>query len=136
VTSVALQRPFRPNSMLELRAGRATQMSDFDQNAFYVSSSVEGAVTTPVPLGLTARGSLGYLWNDYRVVTNVIGEPRHDTILSWAVGLGRNLGVHSYVRADYRRDVRHSNLDAYDVTTDGFVIQFGIGFAPSAGGRR
>jgi len=136
LTSLSLQRPLRPNSVLELRGGRTTDLSNFDQNAFYVATFVEAAVTSPVPLGLTARGALGYQWNSYRVATAVLGEPRHDTILGWALGLGRNLGVRSYVRADYRRDRRRSNLDAFDLSTDAFIFQFGIGFSPSTGSKR
>ena len=100
-----------------------------------MTTFVDGAITTPVPFGLTARAALGYQWNTYDVPDASIGEPREDTIFGWAVGLGKNLGQRTYVRADYRRDRRRSNIPGIDVTTDGFIVQFGIGFAPS-GARR
>jgi len=41
------------------------------------------------------------------------------------------LGWRAFVRADYRRDRRESNVAGYDVTTSGFAIQFGVGlFGP------
>jgi Putative beta-barrel porin 2 len=131
LAAVALQRQFAENSFLDLRAGRTTNLSAYLDNAFYVSTAVDGAVSTPIPLGLTARGALGYQWNTYEVQDASIGEPREDTIFGWAIGLGRILGPRTYVRADYRRDRRRSNITGYDVTTDGFIVQLGIGFAPS-----
>jgi hypothetical protein len=135
LAALALQRQLGALSFVELRGGRTTDLSNFEDNAFYVSNFLDGAVTTPIPFGLTARGAVGYLWNTYRVIEAPIGEPREDTILGVAVGLGRNLGPRTFVRADHRRDRRRSNIPGYSVTTDGFIVQFGIGFAPS-GGRR
>jgi hypothetical protein len=34
----------------------------------------------------------------------------------------------AYVRADYRHERRDSNLDDFDVTIKGFLLQVGIGF--------
>jgi hypothetical protein len=135
LVALALQRQFAENSVLDVRAARTTNLSAYTDNAFYVATSVEAAVTTPIPLGLTARGAAGYQWNSYRVPDALLGEPREDTIFGWAVGLGRNIGSRSYLRADYRRDRRRSNVPGFDVTTDGFIVQFGIGFAPT-GARR
>jgi Putative beta-barrel porin 2 len=135
LAAVALQRQVAEGSYLDFRAGRTTNLSAWQDNAFYVTTLVDGAFTTPVPFGLTARAALGYQWNTYEVPDASIGEPREDTIFGWAVGLGKNLGQRTYVRADYRRDRRRSNIPGFDVTTDGFIVQFGIGFAPS-GTRR
>ena len=56
---------------------------------------------------------------------------RRDDILGWSVGVERNLGWRGFVRADYRRDRRDSNLPGYDITTSGFMIQLGLGlFGP------
>ena len=54
----------------------------------------------------------------------------------WSVGVGRQLGWRSWLRADYRREERRSNIPGFDVTNDGFLIQFGIGRAGSVGGAR
>ena len=80
-----------------------------------------------VPLELWARGSIGYLWNRYPTVDPAIGEPRRDDIWGWTLGIGRQIGVKAWIRADYRREKRDSNLPGFDVTTDGFLIQVGIG---------
>jgi hypothetical protein len=45
------------------------------------------------------------------------------------VGAGREIGWRAWVRADYRRERRNSNLPGYDVTTDGFVVQLGVGLS-------
>jgi hypothetical protein len=130
VAALGVQRQLGRLSTLEVRGGRSTELSAFEDNAFYVMTFVDGAINTPIPFGFTARGAVGYQWNTYDVVEAVIGEPREDTILGVAVGLGRNLGPRAYVRADYRRDRRRSNLPGFDVTTDGFIVQVGIGQAP------
>jgi hypothetical protein len=135
VAAVGVQRQLGRLSTLEVRGGRSTELSAFEDNAFYVTTFVDGALNTPIPFGLTARGAVGYQRNTYDVPEASIGEPREDTILGLAVGLGRNLGRRAYVRADYRRDRRRSNIPGFDVTTDGFIVQLGIGFAPS-GPRR
>ena len=78
-----------------------------------------------------ARGSVGWLRNDYPNDASPIGVPRRDDILGFTVGLGREIGWRAWVRADYRRERRNSNLPGFDVTTDGFVVQLGVGlFGP------
>jgi hypothetical protein len=135
LVAASFQRQLRPTTTLEVRGGRTTALSNFGDNAFYVSTYVDGAVTAPVPLGLSARAAAAYQWNTYRVDEASIGEPREDTILGWAVGLGRSFGLRIHMRADYRRDRRRSNVPGLDVTTDGFIVQFGIGSAPSGAPR-
>jgi hypothetical protein len=130
VAALGVQRQLGRLSTLEVRGGRSTELSAFEDNAFYVMTFVDGALNTPIPFAFTARAAVGYQWNTYDVPQALIGEPREDTILGLAVGLGRNLGPRVYVRADYRRDRRRSNLPGFDVTTDGFIVQFGIGQAP------
>ena len=56
-----------------------------------------------------------------------IGVPREDSILGWTLGLSRPVGSFGYLRADYRRDRRRSNLPGFDITTDGFIVQMGVG---------
>ncbi len=43
------------------------------------------------------------------------------------MGVGRQIGVKAWIRADYRREQRSSNVPGFDVTNDGFLIQLGIG---------
>ena len=65
--------------------------------------------------------------NTYPTVDPAIGEPRRDDIWAWSIGIGRQLGWRSWIRADYQREERNSNNPAFDLTSDGFLIQFGIG---------
>jgi hypothetical protein len=62
-----------------------------------------------------------------------VGEPRRDDIFGWTLGVGRQIGWRAWVRADYRHERRNSNLPGYDVTTDGLVVQMGVGlFGPGS----
>ena len=85
------------------------------------------SLDVPVPLALWARGSAGFLRNDYPTESSSTGEERTDDVWLWTIGVGRQLGWRSWVRADYRRETRRSNVPGLDVTTDGFVLQVGIG---------
>jgi hypothetical protein len=51
--------------------------------------------------------------------------------LSLYAGLRRSLGRHWWVSAYYRRERRQSNLDSFEVTSDGFLAQVSWGlFGP------
>ena len=49
--------------------------------------------------------------------------PREDRILGWNVGLRRAIHRRLYLSGQYRAEDRHSNLDRFDVNSDGFYIQ-------------
>jgi hypothetical protein len=132
----SLRRELSYSSTLGLRFNRSTFPSAFEDNAYYVNNSIAALLDVPLPLGLFAQGSAGFLRNSYPTVSSTLGAARRDDIWSWTVGLGRQLGWRTWLRADYRREERHSNVPGFDVTTDGFLIQFGIGRAGSVGGAR
>ena len=52
--------------------------------------------------------------------------------LRWA-GLARSLSSWSFLRADYYRDRRDSNVSALSTGTHSFVVQLGLGAALKAG---
>ena len=91
-----------------------------------------GELAGKVPLsGPEANVAVGWLRNDYPTDGPGLAEPRRDNIVGWSVGIGRDLGWRGFIRADYRRDRRTSNVQGYDVTTSGFMIQLGLGlFGP------
>jgi hypothetical protein len=126
-SAVSLKKEFRPDSWLDLFVNRATELSAFEQNGFYVTTAVQAGVTLPVPFSCSFRGGVGYQWNTYRTAASAIGVPREDTILAWSVGLGRPLGNRAFLRGDYRRERRDSNLQEFNITTHSLIVQLGIG---------
>lgn len=123
----ALRRELGFRSALGLDLRRSTEPSGFEENAYYVTNQIVASLDVPVPFALWARGSFGFLRNDYPTVASATGEPRQDDVWMWTAGMGRQLGWRTWIRADYRRESRRSSLPGYDVTTDGFVVQLGIG---------
>lgn len=126
-----LRRELGRSSAVDLQWNRATEPSAYDTNAYYVSNSVVASLSVPAPLEVWARGSVGLYRNSYPNDAPGLGAPRRDDIVGWTLGLGRQIGWRAWVRADYRRERRDSNLRGFDVTTGGFVVQLGVGlFGP------
>jgi hypothetical protein len=126
--NVNLKKEFSPSTSLAIGAGRGTRVSAFEANAFYVSNLASLQLTAPLPLGIAASAGAGYHWNEYKTTASALGAAREDRIFGWSVGLGRPVTRHAYVRADYRRERRNSNVDELDITTDALVVQLGVGF--------
>jgi hypothetical protein len=127
----SLRRELGHSSSVELQWRRDTEPSAFETNAFYVTNSVVASLSLPGPFETWVRGSAGWLRNGYPNDAAEIGEPRRDDLLGFSVGVGREIGWRTWVRADYRRERRDSNLPGFDVTTQGFVVQLGVGlFGP------
>ena len=125
--NLSITRELSPTSRVTLVGRRATDLSAFEQNAFYVSTGGQVLLSFGLPWSLSANGAIGYQENVYKTVTTSIGVPREDSILGWTFGLSRPVGSFGFLRADYRRDRRRSNLPGYDITTDGFIVQMGVG---------
>ena len=89
----------------------------------------------PLPLALRLTSGAGYQWNDYRTPALELGVPREDRMFGWFVGLRRVLFGRAYLSADYRRERRDSNLDVFDVVTDGFVLRLEINVFDTWSGR-
>jgi hypothetical protein len=119
----ALTKQFSRKSDVTVFVNRTTPASAFESNAFYVYTALQGSARFPLPLELQALGGLGYQWNDYRVASAELGVPREDRILAWYVGLRRPIHRKLFLSATYRRQERRSNLDAFDVDADGFLLQ-------------
>jgi hypothetical protein len=128
-----LRRQLARSSSVELQWNRSTDPSSYDTNAYYVTNSIVASVSFPVPFQVWARASAGLYHNGYPNDAPGLGEPRRDDIFGWTVGVGRQIGWRAWIRADYRRERRNSNLPGYDVTTSGFVVQMGVGlFGPGS----
>lgn len=107
--------------------------SAFEENAFYVAKAFNSELQFELPLQLTARAAAQWQNNEYRTVAPAIGKPRADDFFGWALGFGRSLTRHAWVRIDYRRDRRDSNIDVFDVRTEALLVQLGFGFQGSRG---
>jgi hypothetical protein len=129
VASGRLTQEFSRSYTLGLTASRYTTLSAFESNAFYVSNQADLVLSAPLPLDLSGRAGVGAVWNRYSVAARaLVTTPRRDDVFGWTVGLGRPLTRWGFVRADYRRDRRDSNLDEFDTTTWTFVLQLGVGY--------
>jgi hypothetical protein len=122
VMSGVLNRRLRPDSTVSIYVSRSTPASAFEQNAFYVSTALQGSVELPLPWALQLRGGAGYQWNDYRTIAAEIGAPREDRILGWYVGLRRPVQRDLFLSASFRREKRTSNIDTFDSAADGFLL--------------
>jgi hypothetical protein len=132
VASLKLSKAFAPDTRLQVQGERATYASAFEGNAFYVANSVQADLTAPAPFEVSLHLGGGYHRNDYRTVAPEIGRPRRDRLLGWSVGLGRPFTRWAYVRADFRKERRDSNVDSFDSRSRAFTVQMGIGaFRPS-----
>ena len=119
----------------ETSSRRATPVSNFESNAFYISTHVGASLVVPLPLALSLDSGVDHRWNDYRTDASELGVPRRDRILGWRAGLRRSLKGMTGVAVSYRRERRHSNLDRFDNTTDGLMVQLDIN-VPAVVGRR
>lgn len=122
-----LEKSFTPSTSLTLTGTRATRVSAFEQNAFFVTSSVDLLLRAGLPWSLALQSGVGYHRNDYRTVASAIGVPRRDEIRGWTVGLGRPVTRHAFLRADYRRERRDSNIDGFDSRSNALTVQLGVG---------
>jgi hypothetical protein len=127
----SLRRQLGHSSVAEVQLTRATEPSAYDSNAYYVNNSLLASLTAPGPFATSLRGGVAFLRNAYPNDAPGLSEPRRDSIFGWSLGIGRELGWRAWVRADYRRERRDSNVPGFDITTDGFLIQLGLGlFGP------
>jgi hypothetical protein len=133
VLSGALRRQLGRSTVIDLQLGRSTQLSAYEENAYYVDNNVALGLNFPLPFEVTGRGAVSLFRNDYPNDASKIDAPRRDQSFGWTLGLGRRIGQRAFLRADYRRDRRTSNVPGLDVTTYGFILQLGVGL--SGGGR-
>jgi hypothetical protein len=122
-----LEKSFTPSTSVLLTAARGSHASGFEENAFYIASSVAVLARIALPWSFAGEAGAGYHRNDYRTIASSIDAPRRDSIRGVTFGLARPVTRHAYVRADYRRDRRDSNIDTFDSTSNVLTVQLGIG---------
>jgi hypothetical protein len=127
-----VRKEFTPSAVVSLLGIRATYPSDFETNAFYVATGFGAETDLGLPLSLAFHGAAGWQRNGYQVVAIGLDVPREDEIVGWSAGIGRALNRWSFLRADYRRDHRTSNVPGFDTDGHSFVIQLGLGYLGNA----
>lgn len=123
VMSAALTRQLGRDSSLGVYASRTTPVSNYEENGFYLSNSVQGTLQLPLFARIELQGGVGYQWNDYRTVATEIGSPREDRILGWYAGLRRPIRENLFLSGAYRSEDRRSNVDTFDTDADGLYFQ-------------
>lgn len=131
----SLRRDFGNGGSLTLGGNRASHLSAFEANGFYVSNRVEASLTVPLPMSARLSVSANHHRNDYRLIAQGLSEPRRDRLFGWSAGLARSITRWSHVRADYYWDRRASNVPGLTVRTHSFVAQLGLGGFTSAAVR-
>jgi hypothetical protein len=112
-----------PEANVTLFASRSTPVSAFESNGFYVATGLQGTLHVPLPFELQLDAGLGYQWSDYRTLASEIGGPRADRILGWLAGIRRPIRHGLVLTGGYRHERRRSNLNAFDTTADGYVVE-------------
>jgi hypothetical protein len=133
VFGLSLRRTFLNGGSLSLGGSRTPQLSAFEANAFYGTNGVQAQFVTPLPLGVLLSLGAGYQRNDYRLDATGLDEPRRDDLFGWTAGLARPLTSWSFLRADYYRDRRDSNVPGLSTRTHSFVVQLGLSGAVKTG---
>jgi hypothetical protein len=129
--AASLRKEFSPSASVTLLGSRSTYPSGFENNAFYVASGAGVATDLGLPLSFVFHAAVSGQVNSYRVAAAGFDFPRRDEIWAWSVGLGRALTRWAFLRADYRRERRNSNLPAFQTHGHLFMVQLGIGFLGS-----
>jgi hypothetical protein len=126
--AASVRKEFTPSASVTLLATRGTYPSGFEENAFYVASGAGVATDLGLPFSFVFHASAAGQVNSYRVIAAGLDVPRRDEIWDWSAGLGRALTRWAFLRADYRRERRNSNLPAFQTHGHLFMVQLGIGF--------
>lgn len=82
------------------------------------------------------NGTVAVQWNRYAVPASGTGVPREDRLSAWSVGLGRSITGRAFLRVDYRRERRDSNIDPLDNRTGGLIVQLGADLSRGREDRR
>lgn len=123
----SLAQDLPKSGLLTLSAQRSTQLSAFENNAFYVVDGVQLTLRMPVVLSFEVNAGTSYQDNTYRLTAQGLAEPRHDRLVGWTAGLARPVTRWAYLRADYNWERRNSNVPGLSAKTHAFIAQLGLG---------
>ena len=132
-----IHRDISWSSSVTLTVFRTPLPSAFQGNAFYSTTGLGLGARLPLPWQVSANASIDFRRNSYEQDTLIpgdggnildVGDPRRDDLFGWSVGLGRPLTGWGFIRADYRRTKRDSNVPTFSNTTEAFLLQVGFGY--------
>ncbi len=121
-----LTKDFGRESAVTLLVNRSTPLSNFQDNAYYVSTAVSASFLAPLPYSIALNAGGGYHWNDYPTFVTGTDRKREDRIYGWFVGLRRPIDRRISAFAGYRWERRRSNLKPFENDTDGFLLQLDV----------
>ncbi|HEY7516187.1 MAG TPA: outer membrane beta-barrel protein, partial [Vicinamibacteria bacterium] len=124
--AATLTRDLGRESAVTLLFNRSTPLSNYEDNAFYVSTALSASVLAPLPYGIGLNAGGGYHWNDYQTLVTGEDFEREDRIFGWFVGLRRPIDRRMSAFAGYRWERRKSNVDPFENDTDGFLLQLDV----------
>jgi Putative beta-barrel porin 2 len=128
VASASLTRYFTEAASLTIEGGRQTNLSNYEDNNYYLTNYVSVQYTGPVRrnLQLVAGGSL--FDNRYPLESIESPEKRNDNALAGWIGAAYFFTPLTYFRADYRYERRQSNLDQFQYSNNVLRVIVGVGF--------
>jgi hypothetical protein len=125
-----LRREMSETAQVGVSADRRVNLSAYGGNAFYVADTARLDLSFRLPFEVSARAGVAAQRNGYRVEERGVDGStarRSDRLVSWSVGLVRNVSRFAYLRADYFVERRNSNFDEFDVRSRALVLQIAIG---------
>ena len=128
-----LAREITNDTSLGFSADRRLNLSNYEENGFYVADTLRADLNTRLPFTIYLRGGAYLQTNGYRTspqLSETTGqlELRKDKLRGFTIGLTRSLTSWAFLRADYYAERRDSNLDRFDINTRALTFQLGIGY--------
>lgn len=133
-----ISREISESTTVNVGADRRLNLSNFDDNGFYVTDSLHGDLSTRLILQVFGQARVGAQRNGYRASPQVVAGAskfRRDNLRFWSVGLARSIGRWAYLRGEYTVERRDSNFDAFDIKSRAITLQIGIGAFGKAEGQ-
>lgn len=127
VASATLTRYFTEAASLTIEGGRRTNLSNFEDNNYYLTHYGTLQFTGPIRRNLQLVTGASVFDNGYPLDSFEGAEPRKDFALAGWVGAAYFFSPLTYFRADYRYERRQSNLEQFQYTSNVLRVIVGVG---------
>jgi len=128
VASASLTRYFTEATALTIEGGRQTNLSNYQDNNYYLSHFASLQYTGPLRRNLQLVTGASLFDNLYPLESIELPERRNDHALAGWVGAAYFFTPLTYFRADYRYERRRSNLDQFQYSNNVLRFIVGVGF--------